>query len=432
MTMENRKFKWPQYACKLEEIQQPCEPCMPTLLSTLCPGSHWPDYRGGSLLNLIASLSTELGGPQTDIAGLYQPWLAGIGRHRHVVLILIDGLGSRQLAELGPHSHLHRHQLTTLTSVFPATTAAAITSLMTGQSSASHGLVGWHLYSDSGSNAPAEIVAPLPLTVRHPADSASTPQQLAERLLVCPPLLPQFGRRVQIMQPHYIADSPYSLHHAGSAHRRSYRSIDEAFKLLALSLQTASAPCFHYLYLPQLDSLMHRHGTQNGAVRALFAQIDQGFSSLAAIAEQTDCALLATADHGFVDTPRQRQISLDEAFPALYTMLAQPLSGERRAVFCHLRPGLQERFISLAQQQIGHACWVIESTQLLAGGAFGPGAQHPQLAQRIGEVCLLAKDDWSIRDTLPQEKPLYLPGQHGGVTAAEMTVPLIVRLPRKD
>lgn len=71
---------------------------MPTLLSTLCPGSHWPDYRGGSLLNLTASLSTELGGPQTDIAKLSRPWLAGIGQHRHVVLILIDGLGSRQLA----------------------------------------------------------------------------------------------------------------------------------------------------------------------------------------------------------------------------------------------------------------------------------------------------------------------------------------------
>ncbi len=405
---------------------------MPSLLSTLSPGSHWPDYHGSSLLNLTASLSSALGGPQTGMPELCPPWLAGIGRHRHVVLILIDGLGTQQLAGLGPHSQLYQHQLATLTSVFPATTAAAITSLMTGQSPASHGLVGWHLYSDSGSNAPAEIVAPLPLTVRHPADSASTPQQLSERLLVCPPLLPQFGRRVQILQPHYIADSPYSLHHAGSAHRRSYRSMDEAFTLLASSLQTETRPCFHYLYLPQLDSLMHRHGTQSQTVRSLFAQIDQGFASLAAIADQADCALLATADHGFVDTPLERQISLDEAFPALYAMLAQPLSGERRAVFCHLRPGLQERFISLAQQQIGHACWVIESRQLLAGGAFGPGTQHPQLAQRIGEVCLLAKEDWSIRDTLPQEKPLYLPGQHGGVTAAEMSVPLILRLPRKD
>jgi hypothetical protein len=405
---------------------------MPSLLPTLCPGSHWPDYHGGSLLNLTASLSSELGGPQTDIPALCQPWLAGIGRHRHVVLILIDGLGARQLADLGPHSHLYRHQLATLTSVFPATTAAAITSLMTGQSPASHGLVGWHLYSSSDSNTPPEIVAPLPLTVRHPANSTSTPAQLAGRLLVCPPLLPQLGRQVQILQPHYIADSPYSLHHAGSAHRYSYRSMDEAFKLLATSLQTETRPCFHYLYLPQLDSLMHRHGTQSNAVRELFAQIDQGFSSLAAIADPADCVLLATADHGFVDTPRQRQISLDEEFPALYAMLAQPLSGERRAVFCHLQPGLQERFISMAQQQIGHACWVIESEKLLADGAFGPGPQHPQLAQRIGEVTLLAKKDWNIRDTLPQEKPLYLPGQHGGVTAAEMTVPLIVRLPRKD
>jgi len=405
---------------------------MPCSLTALCPGSHWPDYQGGSLLNLMASLSAELDGPALDMAGLRQNTLSGIGRHRHVVLLLIDGLGVQQLRKLGPDSCLRQHQADTLSTVFPATTSAAITSLMTGQSPASHGLIGWHLQSDTGSEGQAEIVAPLPLTVRHPADSSSTPAQLASQLLVCPPLLPRLGRPVQILQPHSIADSPYSRHHAGQAQRTAYRSITEAFALLAQSLQQGRQPGFHYLYLPQLDSLMHRHGTQSTAVRALFGEIDQAFSELITLADQTDSVLLATADHGFVDTPCARQISLDQEFPTLYAMLAQPLSGERRAVFCQLRPGLRERFIALAQQQLGHACWVIESEKLLAGRVFGPGPQHPQLARRIGDVTLLAKEDWSIRDTLPQEKPLYLPGQHGGVSAAEMNVPLILRLPRKD
>jgi len=403
---------------------------MPALAS-LCPGSVWPDYHGGSLLNLVSSLSAELGGPRLEAAGLQHAPLADIARHRHVVLILIDGLGNAQLEKLGPDSCLLRTRRTTLTSVFPATTATAITSLMTGQSAACHGLVGWHVQTRTGDNGQSEIVAPLPLSVRYPASSDSSPNKLASQLLICPALWPLFARRVTILQPHYIADSPYSRHHTGSAQCLPYRNIREAFTLLATHLQQQN-PGFHYLYLPQLDSLMHRHGTQAQAVQTLFDEIDQAFAGLLAIADQTDSVLLATADHGFVDTPLTRQISLDQDFPTLYAMLEQPLSGERRTVFCHVRPGLRERFLSLARQQLGHACWVIESEKLLAGRAFGPGPQHPELASRIGDVTLLARDDWSIRDTLSHEKPLYLPGQHGGVSAAEMTVPLILRLPRKD
>ena len=405
---------------------------MPSPLSTLCPGSHWPDYQGCSLLNLISSLNQELGGPHTGQAGLRQPWLSGIARHRHVVLVLIDGLGEQQLQTLGPHSLLRRHQLATLSSVFPATTAAAITTLLTGQSPASHGLIGWHLHCTAIEAGQESIVAPLPMSVRHPADSTLTAEQLASQLLVCPPLLPRLGRPAQILQPHYIADSPYSLHHAASMKRTAYHDIEDGVARLAASLQQDQAPGFHYLYLPQLDSLMHRQGCHASAVQALFARLDAAFAQLGEIADQTDSALLVTADHGFINTPQARQISLDEDFPALYAMLAQPLSGERRAVFCHVKPGQRDAFASLVRQQLGHACWVVDSTQLLQAGAFGPGLPHPQLASRCGDVTLLARDDWSIRDTLPQEKPLYLPGQHGGVSAAEMTVPLVLRLPRKE
>lgn len=404
---------------------------MPSALSRFCPGSHWPDYQGSSLLNLISSLSHELGGPQSEHGRLSTPWLSGIGQHKHVVLVLIDGLGEQQLRTLGPDCMLQRKQCTTLSSVFPATTAAAITTLLTGQPPARHGLIGWHLHCQTTPGGQDSIVAPLPMSVRYPDGSTLRPEQLARQLLVCPPLLPRLGRSAHILQPHYIADSPYSLHHAGGVQRTAYRDIDDAFVQLACSLQQNSAPAFHYLYLPQLDSLMHRQGCHSPAVHSLFDQLDTAFAQLVSIADQTDSAILVTADHGFIDTPRTRMISLDQDFPALYAMLAQPLSGERRAVFCHVKPGLKNDFMREAQQQLKDACWVLDSKLLLENGAFGPGEPHPQLASRCGDVILLAREDWSIRDTLPQEKPLHLPGQHGGVSAAEMTVPLILHIPRK-
>ncbi|MBI3145954.1 MAG: phosphodiesterase, partial [Pseudogulbenkiania sp.] len=97
-----------------------------------CPGSHWPDYHGHSLLNLTATLAEALGA-STGHAPLRRPALTGLAARRHVILLVIDGLGLQQLQALGPGSVLRRHQHGTLTSVFPSTTAAAITTLMTGQ-----------------------------------------------------------------------------------------------------------------------------------------------------------------------------------------------------------------------------------------------------------------------------------------------------------
>jgi hypothetical protein len=240
------------------------------------------------------------------------------------------------------------------------------------------------------------------MSVRYPDGSTLRPEQLASQLLVCPPLLPRLGRSAHILQPHYIADSPYSLHHAGGVQRTAYRDIDDAFVQLACSLQQQCAR--FSLSVPAAAGQPDAPpGLSLPAVHSLFDQLDTAFAQLVGIADQTDSAILVTADHGFIDTPRTRMISLDQDFPALYAMLAQPLSGERRAVFCHVKPGLKNDFMREAQQQLKDACWVLDSKLLLENGAFGPGEPHPQLASRCGDVTLLAREDWSIRDTLPQE-----------------------------
>ncbi|OHX12235.1 hypothetical protein BI347_01010 [Chromobacterium sphagni] len=385
------------------------------------PGSAWPDYRGGSLLNLMQTLSVELGGPDLGHAPLRSGALAGIGRHRHVCLLLIDGLGDAQLARLGPDSRLRELRREALSSVFPPTTAAAVTTVLTGQPPAAHGLIGWHLLLDE------EIIAPLPLYVRHPGASASAPQALADALYRAPPLFDRLARPAACLLPDFIADSPCSRFHAGGAQRLAYHGLEDAFARLAARLASPE-PAFHYLYLPQLDTLMHELGPHADAARLLLDRIDAGFAGLSQAAARNDAALVAIADHGFVAAPAAQWLDLD-ADAELYGMLARPLSGETRLAYCHLRPGCAERFIELARQRIGHACWVAPGAELLAAGVFGPGPAHPELERRCGEAVLIARPGWNIRDTLAHEQPLRLAGVHAGVQPDEMSIPLIVFRP---
>ena len=65
------------------------------------------------------------------------------------------------------------------------------------------------------------------------------------------------------------------------------------------------------------------------------------------------------------------------------------------------------------------------SDQLIAAGWFGPAPYHPRLSTRVGDYTLLMKDNWTIKDWLPEEKRYTMLGVHGGISSNEMRVPLI-------
>ncbi|WP_148715977.1 alkaline phosphatase family protein [Chitinolyticbacter meiyuanensis] len=392
------------------------------LSSLNLPTAYWPDYAGNSLLNLMSTLSRELTGPALGHAPLSHPLLDGIGRRRHVAMILIDGLGEAQLDRLGAGGWLHAAPRTVIDSVFPPTTAAAVTTILTGRSPAEHGLIGWHQLHGE------EIIAPLPLYVRHPAASPSMPEALAASLYAAPPLFDRLDRSATLLMPDFICDSPCSGHHGGQAARLPYRDFDDAFAQLTARLAQAE-PTFQYLYLPQLDTLMHERGPTSVEAAALFAELEAHLVRLAEHASRHDAAIVITADHGFVHAPAEQWIDIDRIAP-LAELLIRPLSGETRLAYCHLQPGSIERFMALAQAHVGHACWPVESCRLLEAGVFGPGSPHPELARRCGDVTLIAKPGWNLRDTLPGERRLQLAGVHAGVTAEEIRIPLIVLRPR--
>ena len=68
-------------------------------------------------------------------------------RYRHVVVIMLDGLGINVIdSNLGNGSILKTHQIMTLNSVYPPTTVAATTAFKTGKAPIESGWLGWHLY----------------------------------------------------------------------------------------------------------------------------------------------------------------------------------------------------------------------------------------------------------------------------------------------
>ncbi|MGH8738172.1 MAG: hypothetical protein ACREVC_12500 [Burkholderiales bacterium] len=66
------------------------------------------------------------------------------------------------------------------------------------------------------------------------------------------------------------------------------------------------------------------------------------------------------------------------------------------------------------------------SRELLAEGWFGTGPTHPQIAERIGDVTLVMNEGFTIKDWTPGEPRHLHIGNHGGTSAEEMMIPLMV------
>src|ERR1051325_7749018 len=102
-----------------------------------------PNYEGAGLVNLMASIVASRGGAPLH-AQLNFP--LEIQAARNVVLLIDDGLGDNLLARRGAGGELARRRRRAITSVFPSTTASAITTSYTGRTPLEHGLTGWFQY----------------------------------------------------------------------------------------------------------------------------------------------------------------------------------------------------------------------------------------------------------------------------------------------
>lgn len=378
-----------------------------------------PDYTGGSLLNLMASIEAACGGPGRGYAPLRAP-PAGFGSARHLVLLLVDGLGDALLRKAAAGAFLRAHQQGQLTSVCPSTTASAVTTVLTGVAPAAHGLTGWHLYAGEVE----EVIAPLPLWIRGQRHPHAQAERWCKRVFIDDPLADRLTRECHVVSPWFICDSPYNRHHAGRAERWPYRGLDGLFDTLESVLRARDSSSYTYAYYGEIDRLGHEYGIDSGEVAADLARLDAAIAAFAQRIRGLDVEVVITADHGFLDNPPGRQIHLVD-HPKLAQTLSRPLCGERRLAYAYVNPGERERFARHLAEAVGEAVCPVPADAALEAGWFGPGPRHPRLAERVGDWVLVPREPWVIIDQVPGERPHDQVGVHGGLSPAEMAIPLI-------
>lgn len=382
-------------------------------------GAVLPDYGRGGLFGLIANIAAYLDGEAFAVPGASTEVVSCASDDRILVFLLIDGLGDAFLQRHGQGSALIARRHSRITSVFPSTTASAVTTTLTGLSPARHGLTGWFTFDPRFGG----IIAPLPMVVRggDPIDTLLA----ARRLFSYASLFQKRARRSVIVTPSHLADSRFSRRHGRGAVTMSFRGLDNMVEVIDAASRTLEGTGgLVHAYYPVFDALSHDHGADSAAAQATFWRIDRAFARLCTLFERRNIEIVVTADHGFIDSPPARQIHLED-HPDLGSLLETPLFGERRTVSCNVRPGAESEFEAAATSLLAGRAVVHRSQDLIECRLFGPGRGHRRLRERLGSHVLLMEEGWTLIDTLAGEKPHHMLGVHGGLSAHEMWIPLI-------
>ncbi len=380
-----------------------------------------PDYDGGSIVNLMATLMASLGGHADGYLPLAAARLEGLAEARTVVLVVVDGLGDLWLDRLGRGGPIAAHRRASLTSVFPSTTASAVTTFFTGLAPAQHALTGWHVYLRELGG----IAAILPLTARpggQPVLAAGTDVRAFFRH---EPVFDRIAAASTIVLPKWIADSQFTVAHAGRARRVGYHGVEEMFGAIASVARSGRGRRFVYAYYADIDALAHAHGIASDAVREDFGRLERAWEKFLAGIAGTGTAVVLTADHGFIDTTRESVVDLAD-LPGLADTLVLPLCGEPRAAYCYVKSGREAEFEHHVATELAGRATAYRSADLVAEGLFGPGLPDRRLAGRVGDYVLLMRGNHAIRDHLLGEHRHPQIGVHGGATPDEMLVPLVV------
>ena len=363
-------------------------------------------------------------GPESarDLAGVAQQMLDSLSGDsdwfapaRSAIVFLVDGLGAIQLRAHASHArHLAQAmpKKHTARTVAPSTTAAALTSLLTGVAPGVHGIVGYSALD------PRRGVVTNQLSGYDEQGLDPQEWQLAETV---------FDRAAaRGVRAFTVAHSEYRATGFTRAVQRGSEFVAEndleARVRVACALAAQTAGALVYCYIPELDKAGHRAGVDSDRWRAALERIDSALRP--ALDPPAGVGAVVTADHGMVDVPPTRHILLGDGDPRLEGV--RLIGGEPRFLHLYLEPGVSaDRVAEVWRDANGKVADVSTRDEAIADGLFG-SVVAPDARDRIGEVLVAARGLWAFYDDrLGDKRAQTMIGQHGSLTPEETTVPLI-------
>jgi len=384
-----------------------------------------PDYKDNSIVNLMSTILSHFKiDSQYSNLKIFQP--NELDDDETIILLIIDGLGYNFLNEKGRDSFLFENLRGKITSVFPTTTAAAMTTIYSGLAPQNHGVPAWFTYlREIGM---VSVILPFKTRGFRNFDYEKNNIKPSD-IFLFKSLFKHFKHDYYSILPKAIKGSAYSNYVMEGSTQIGYEDLDDFLeKILSTALPKPDKKKKYILaYWPKFDAISHDSGIQSQAAIDHLKELDKKITSFSSKLKKLDSKirLIITADHGLIDTTPEHTIWLKD-HPKLYDTLAIPVCGEPRAPFFYVRPSKVTDFENYIRTHLNHAGELIKGETLIKENYYGLFEPNNQLFNRTGDYILLMKDNYILRDQLIGETRHELIGNHGSLSDDELFVPLII------
>lgn len=403
-------------------------------------GAVAPSYDGRGLLAIPATVLDAFGVRTSDdpppLSDLDPALVDGA---RQIVVVLADGLGWWQMerfcadgitpfiAKLVARARARdAAQLLEATTIFPSTTAAAITTLHTARTPQEHGNIAYFTWLDEFEQV-TQMLRWGPGVTRR--GSYFDDPKLDPRAYVKVPSI--HGRLVErgivtyLVEPEVFRNEAMKRMHAREATYVGYHLPTTMGVLVRALVETrphGSRAAYIYAYWAGIDTSSHLYGPMSAEAAAEAASFDLNLARAVGDRRAGDTLMILTADHGHSFTDPDKLVDLlgDED---LRSLLRNPLAGEPRLAFLHTNEA------SAVRDHI-EARWpgtftLLSRDELLDAGFFGGRGDTSLAKRRVGEVCAMLSTGRAARIMRVDGQDFRHRGSHGGLSPEEMRIPIL-------
>ncbi len=405
----------------------------------LPPGAVRPDYAGYCLSNLPSTILSIFGIGQSrpvlpkDALGNVETSEAD-----NVILVLCDGFGHnegrRQKGKGFVGAISSKGSVRPITTVFPSTTAAALTTVCTGLTPQEHGLPEWFVYMDEV----GEVIATLPFSRvgerrRDTLEGVLNPRALFDGNTIFHELN-EDGVNCVSLTNRNLAFSTYSTVSRGGSDVLPYGAASELTVSLRRLVERSRGQNFFYAYWSYVDTIEHVHGPGTDEAEVEASMISHAFQEGFLSRLDRDAAkrtlILVTADHGQLRVnPAEtvymnRYRKLVKALQRSQSGAMVPPWGSPRDLYLRVDEEKVEDTRRYLERKLDGVAAVLTTKEAIDGGLFGINKPSRKFLRRIGNLMILPYGNNLVWFRYENANPFDLRGHHGGLTDDEMTVPL--------
>jgi predicted AlkP superfamily pyrophosphatase or phosphodiesterase len=360
---------------------------------------------------------------------------------RNIITLIVDGLAYS-------HFNQHKNQIPCLrlfsskakyypiTSVFPSTTPAALTTIATGRSPQEHGLPEWTVYFEEVD----AIIETLPFKTRDMRNQdellsiGGSGEMLYEGGTVFQDLK-NSGVKSFSLTSHKYSNSVYNQKTQKGSYVMPYFSHEDLFMTVSELLPSLSGKNHFYLYYGGIDYMAHHFGINSvqhtDEMKKFFESLQRNLIEKIDKKTASETMLLITADHGLSSIKGDDIINLNR-----YTLLEDNFkkgrngkkilpTGSPHDVMLFIDPAMEGKILEFLKGELDRKAEVITTREAVSRGLFGLNQPSDRFLRRIGNILILPYPGYHVwYQFIPNAQYSFL-GMHGGLSEDEMIVPFI-------